>query len=140
MAVYRVAPASAARMASAPAGWPFSFEYGPYGIPHTGVLVACRRPSASGPASTTPYPMESMNAVTAAFAGPESPAIGRYERSGAPAGRPSVDRQPRNGAADGAAADESHSCHILSVPSGHLPDSFATSSGTMYESEWPVRQ
>jgi hypothetical protein len=31
--------------------------------------------------------MDSMNAVTAAFAGAESPTIGRYERSAAPAGR-----------------------------------------------------
>ena len=38
---YRVAVASAARMASSPTGWPFSFEYGPYGVPHTGVPVAC---------------------------------------------------------------------------------------------------
>ena len=47
---------SAARMASSPAGWPFSSEYGPYGVPHTGVPVACRQLSASGPASTTLYP------------------------------------------------------------------------------------
>ena len=47
-------------MASSPAGWPFSSEYGPYGVPHTGVPVACRQLSASGPASTTLYPMESM--------------------------------------------------------------------------------
>jgi hypothetical protein len=45
--------------------------------PPTGVPVACRQLSASGPASTTLYPMESMNSVTAAFAGAESPAIGR---------------------------------------------------------------
>jgi ATP-dependent DNA ligase len=50
---YRVAVASAARMASSPTGWPFSFEYGPYGVPHTGVPVACRQLSASVPASTT---------------------------------------------------------------------------------------
>jgi hypothetical protein len=66
LAGYRVGVASAARMASSPAGWPFSFEYGPYGVPHTGVPVACRQLSASGPASTTLYPMESMNSVTAA--------------------------------------------------------------------------
>ena len=40
---YRVAVASAARMASSPAGWPFSSEYGPYGVPHTSVPVACRQ-------------------------------------------------------------------------------------------------
>jgi len=68
-------------MASSPAGWPFSSEYGPYGVPHTGVPVACRQLSASGPASTTLYPRDSMNSVTAAFAGAESPAIGRQERS-----------------------------------------------------------
>ena len=79
-------------MASSPAGWPFSSEYGPYGVPHTGVPVACRQLSASGPASTTLYPMESMNSVTASFAGAESPAIGRYERSAAPAGRASDSR------------------------------------------------
>ncbi|MFD7947426.1 hypothetical protein [Streptomyces sp. NPDC059744] len=45
--------ASAARMASSPTGWPFSFEYAPYGVPHTGVPVACRQLSASVPASTT---------------------------------------------------------------------------------------
>src|ERR1035438_5902922 len=89
---YRVAVASAARMASSPAGWPFSFEYGPYGVPQTGVPVACRQLSATDPASSTLYPMESMNSVTAAFAGAESPAIGRYERSAAPAGRASDSR------------------------------------------------
>src|SRR5664279_5152352 len=51
-----------------------------------------RQLSASGPASTTLYPMESMNSVTAAFAGAEPPAIGRYERSTAPAGRASDSR------------------------------------------------
>ena len=56
-------------MASSPTGWPFSFEVGPYGVPHTGVSVACRQLSASGPASTTLYPMDSVNSVTAAFAG-----------------------------------------------------------------------
>jgi len=50
---YRVAVASAVRMASSPTGSPFSFEYGPYGVPHTGVPVACRQLSASVPASTT---------------------------------------------------------------------------------------
>ena len=77
--------ASAARTASSPTGWSFSFENGPYGVPHTGVPVACRQLSTSGPASTTLYPMDPMNSVTAAFAGAESPAIGRYERSAAPA-------------------------------------------------------
>ena len=73
---YRVAVASAARMASAPAGWPFSFEGGRYGVPHTGVPVAGRQLSASGPAPTTMYPMDAMNSVTAAFACAESPTIG----------------------------------------------------------------
>jgi hypothetical protein len=41
------------------------------------VPVACRQLSASEPASTTLYPMDSMNSVTAAFAGAESLAIGR---------------------------------------------------------------
>lgn len=50
---YGVAAARAARMASIPAGSPFSFEKGPYGVPHTGVPVACRQLSARGPASTT---------------------------------------------------------------------------------------
>ena len=77
---------------SSPAGRPFSSEYGPYGVPHTGVPVACRQLPASGPASSTPYPMDSMNLVTAAFAGAESPAIGREERSAAPAGRSSDSR------------------------------------------------
>jgi len=36
--------------------------------------------------------MDSMNSVTAAFAGAESPAIGRYERSAAPAARASDSR------------------------------------------------
>src|SRR5260370_5215273 len=74
-------------MASSPTGWPFSFEYGPYGVPHTGVPVACRQLSASGPASTTLYPRDSMNSATAAFADAESTAIGRYERAAAPARR-----------------------------------------------------
>jgi hypothetical protein len=55
---------------------------GPYGEPHTGVPVACRQLSASGPASTTPYPMDPMNpmnSVTATFARAESPAIGRTD-------------------------------------------------------------
>ena len=64
-------------MAPSPTGWPFSFEYVAYGVPHTGVPVACRQLSASGPTSTTLYPRDSMNSVTAAFAGAESPAIGR---------------------------------------------------------------
>jgi len=62
------------------------------GSPKTGVPVACRQLSATDPASSTLYPMESMNSVTAAFAGAESPAIGRYERSAAPAGRASDSR------------------------------------------------
>lgn len=64
-------------MAPGPVGRPISFEGGPYGVPHTGVPVACRQLSARSPASTTPYPMESMNSVAAAFAGARSPAIGR---------------------------------------------------------------
>ena len=92
LAVTAFAVASAARMASSPAGWPFSSENGPYVVPHTGVPVACRQLSASGPASTTLYPMDWMNSATAAFAGAESPAIGRYERSAAPAGRASDSR------------------------------------------------
>jgi hypothetical protein len=36
--------------------------------------------------------MDSMNSVTAAFAGAKSPTIGRYERSPAPAGRASDSR------------------------------------------------
>jgi hypothetical protein len=63
-------------MASSLPGWPFSFEAGPYGVPHTGVPVACRQLSASDPTSTTLYPMESMNSVTAAFAAAESAEIG----------------------------------------------------------------
>ena len=54
--------------------------------------VACRQRSASGPASTTLYLMDSMNSVIAASAGAKSPAIGRYERSAAPAGRASDSR------------------------------------------------
>ena len=46
---HRVARASAAGMASSPAGCPLSFELGPYGVPHTGVPVACRQLSASDP-------------------------------------------------------------------------------------------
>jgi hypothetical protein len=80
---YRVAVASAARMASSPAGWPFSVEYGPYGVAHTGVPAACRQLSASGPASTTLYPRDSMNSVTAAFAGDrQAGAAGRPRRAG----------------------------------------------------------
>ncbi len=79
-------------MASSSTGRPSSSENGPYGVPHTGVPVACRQLSASAPASTTPYPMDSMNPVTTAFAPAESPAIGRYERSAAPSGRASDTR------------------------------------------------
>lgn len=45
---YRVAAATAARMASSLAGRPRSSEAGPYGLPHTGVSVACRLPPAAG--------------------------------------------------------------------------------------------
>ena len=83
-------------MASPPAGWPISFEHGPYGVTHTGVPVPCRQLWASGPASTTLYPMDSMNSVTAALAGAESPAMGGDERSVAPAGRPSDSRDARD--------------------------------------------
>lgn len=64
-------------MASSPAGWPFPSENGRYGVPHTGVFVACRQLSVSGPVSTTLYPMDPMNSATAAFAVVESSAIGR---------------------------------------------------------------
>jgi hypothetical protein len=37
---WAVAKASAARMASSSTGRPFSFEDGPYGVPHTDVPVA----------------------------------------------------------------------------------------------------
>jgi hypothetical protein len=41
------------------------------------VPVACHQLSAGVPASTTPYPMDSTNPVTAAFADAESPATAR---------------------------------------------------------------